>query len=69
MLQSAYTDPLIPLQESPSAELTRLSSNITTLTDLIENCEHRGMRHLAAMFARSRNNKVEQALNRVALSK
>ena len=61
MLKSSYTDPLIPLHESNSAELTRLSLNITTLTSLIEDSEHRGMQRLAAMFTRSRQSKVEQA--------
>ena len=69
MPEPSYVDPLIPLQESTPEELTRLSANIAVLTNLIEDSEHRGLGHLAAMFLRSRNNKVEQALSRIARSK
>ena len=57
-----YVDPLIPLHENISAKLARLSSNIATLTRLIEEAQRRGLEHLTAMFAHSRQRKVDQAL-------
>ena len=56
-----YVDPLIPLNENIPAKLTRLSLNITTLTSLIESAERRNLGYLTAMFARSRQGKVDQA--------
>ena len=56
-----YLDPLIPLDENIPAKLTRLSANIATLTSLIDQSERRGLGHLTAMFARSRQGKVDQA--------
>ena len=56
-----YVDPLIPLNENIPAKLTRLSLNIKTLTSLIESAERRNLGYLTAMFARSRQDKVDQA--------
>ena len=61
MSKPPYVDPLIPLQESSTAELTRLSLNITTLTRLIEDADRQGRIFLTTLFTRARESKVAQA--------
>ena len=68
MLVLLYVDPLIPLHENISAKLTRLSLNTATLTSLIEGAEHRKLGYLTAMFVRSRQRKVDQALDCLSTS-
>ena len=63
-----YIDPLIPLDENIPAKLNRLSLNIATLTHLIDHSQHRGLGHLTAMFNRSRQSKVDEALSCIATS-
>lgn len=57
-----YVDPLMPVNENIPAKLARLSSNITSLTRLIEEAQRRGLEHLTTMFARTRQRDVDQAL-------
>ena len=57
-----YVDPLIPLDENIPAKLARLSSNVTTLTSLIEGAQRSQRVYLTSMFTRSRQAKVDQAL-------
>ena len=57
-----YVDPLIPLNENIPAKLARLSSNIVTLTRLIDEAQRRGREHLTTMFARTRQRDVGQVL-------
>ena len=61
-------DPLIPLNENIPAKLARLSSNIATLTSLIEGAQRRRLGYLTAMFARSRQGMVDQALTCIGTS-
>ena len=62
MSTSTCLDALIPPHENIPAKLARLSLNITTLTRLVDAAELSKLRFLTAMFERSRQSKVEQAL-------
>ena len=63
-----FVDPLIPLDEDYSAKLVRLSSDIATLTTLIDQSQSRGLGHLTAMFNRSRQDKVDQVRTCIDIS-
>ncbi len=66
-MKTLYVDPLIPLHETSNETLTRLSADIRTLTELMNEAEGIGDYYLAAMFNRARNAKVAQAGGIIAL--
>ena len=66
-MKALYLDPQIPRRESTDAMLRRFSSNIGTLTELINEAERTGHLYLAGMFSRSRAAKVVEAQAAIAL--
>ena len=66
-MKTTYLNPLIPLHETSDETLTRLSANIGTLTELMNDAQCVHHYSLAAMFNRARDAKVAQADGIIAL--